>query len=145
MTKRLEGNLLRKLAAALLLAGALLTVGAGVATADEGGSDCAECPTPPDDHDPGPSPGHPDPYPMPPHQPDRPHQPGPSHQGRTYPVPPPATPPGSPDTSDRPGRPPVLPRTGSSTAPLAAAGVGAVATGAGLVVLARRRRITVDA
>ena len=147
MTNRLEGNLLRRLAVGLVLVGALSLLGAGAAGADDGyddgyGSDgCAECPTPPptsEPHYPTPPPTSTPPHDTtPPHGTTPPrHDDPPPHYGRTYPLPPPpSTPPGTPD------EPPVLPRTGSSTAPLAAAGVGAVALGAGLVVVARRRKV----
>ncbi len=59
---------------------------------------------------------------------------GDSHYGSTYPVPegPPATPTDS-------STPPVLPRTGSDSGTMVAAGVGAVLVGGGLVLMARRR------
>ncbi len=59
---------------------------------------------------------------------------GDSHYGSTYPVPdaPPAA-------SDDSAAPPVLPRTGSDSGMLVAVGLGAVAVGGGLVVMARRR------
>ena len=56
--------------------------------------------------------------------------------GPTYPVPsvPPQAPPGAPEP------PPTLARTGSDSGVLVGAGIGAIAVGGGLVVLARQRK-----
>ena len=59
---------------------------------------------------------------------------GDSHYGSTYPVP--EGPPATPNDS---AAPPVLARTGSDSGAIVAVGLGAVAVGGGLVLLARRR------
>jgi LPXTG-motif cell wall-anchored protein len=58
----------------------------------------------------------------------------------TYPVP--EAPPAQPDQPDTPS---ALPRTGSNTGTLVAAGAGALALGGGLLVVSKRRQLAVSA
>ena len=148
MRAGLEKNFRRGLGA-LLLTGAVLVAGASAAAADhevpddDGYGECYEddCyPTPttepehptPTTEEPrtgGPNPGPPV---LTPELPD------PDHD-QTYPLPPPPeAPPGNPDN---PPAPPVLARTGSNSGSLVGIGAAAVVAGAGLVVVARQRRL----
>jgi LPXTG-motif cell wall-anchored protein len=112
MRAGLESKMVKRGLAALLLSGLLLIAGATGAAADGYGSDCSDCPSPT----------------VP--EPDAP------NYGPTYPVP--STPPAP---GDETSAPPVLPRTGSSSAGLVGAGVGALVVGGGLVLVARRRKL----
>lgn len=69
--------------------------------------------------------------------PGDPTYPTPNHYGSTYPTPSGG---GGGGGGEAPA-PPVLPRTGSSEWPLAAAGLGALAVGGGLVVVAKRKGV----